>query len=235
MGQTVLQTWESLRKHGTVKGGMVVSAVTPFPEIDLPNITNKWIFAWQAVLYGIAAVDAGKAAITQINTILASCPGTKFVLVGYSVGALAAHVTLQDLSQQGFDMTKIAAVVFFGDPIYPLVKATAPREGIGRAIGLWANGAPYVPAGLEKRTLSMCVSYDLKPPTVPKERTAYDPVCLVKPPVKLDIKKDDVNLQSCMDKKIQESASLLCPHFQYARLGATQIAANWLANILHVH
>jgi hypothetical protein len=225
MGEVVLQTSESLRNHGTVKGGMIVSAVNPFPAVDLPSTSNWFLEVTQGWAYAQAAINAANTATAQVQGVTASCPKTKFVFVGYSIGALVAHITLQNLSQKNFNMANVAAVVFFGDPIYPQVKT---REGVGRAIGLWGNGAPYVPAGLEKRTLSICLSYSLRPPTVSKARVAYDPVCLVqKPPAK------DVNLQNCISEKTVNST--LCPHTQYVTRGRPEFAANWLAKILHVH
>lgn len=227
MGQTVLATWQALASHGTVSGGMVVSA-DPFPAVDLPSTNNVVTAVTQGWAYAQVAINAAATATKQIESITAACPKTKFVFVGYSLGALIAHMTLQNLSQAKFNLANVVAVVFFGDPIYPQVKSTSPREGVGRAIGLWSNGAPYVPGNLGNRTLSMCLSYNLRPPTVSKARVAYDPVCMVTTPI-----KQDVNLKACVAGKTRNS--VLCPHTQYVSLGAPKVAATWLAKILNIH
>jgi hypothetical protein len=227
MGQTVLATWQALASHGTVSGRMVVSA-DPFPAVDLPSTNNVVTAATQGWAYAQAAINAAATATKQIESITAECPKTKFVFVGYSLGALIAHMTLQNLSQAKFNLANVVAVVFFGDPIYPQVKSTPPREGVGRAIGLWSNGALYVPGNLGNRTLSICLSYNLRPPTVSKARVAYDPVCMVTTPI-----KQDVNLKACVAGKTRNS--VLCPHTQYVSLGAPKVAAAWLAKILNIH
>ena len=130
MGETVWNTWTSLVKHGNVPDGMSADVASGFPVVNLPSTSDPVQFLLGGWAYASAAVNAADAATAQVQQMAASCPDSKFVFVGYSLGALVAHMTLQKLSEQKFDMAKVAAVVFFGDPLYPLEKPTAPRGGV---------------------------------------------------------------------------------------------------------
>jgi hypothetical protein len=222
MGETALTTWTELTEHGSVPGGMSLDAAN-YPTINMP------LDAWGAVRYVRAVGQAADQVVTQVSDFSTDCSNTRFVFVAYSLGAWVAHLALERLETARFDLNgKIAAIVFFGDPAFPSDSPAAPRQGILRAIGAFSNGKPYVPTGLAPKTLSVCLSYDLSPPTVTSPRTAFDPVCLISGrPI-----RQDVDLQSCMDAATVNT--ILCPHTRYVELGAPGRAADWLAEFLNV-
>jgi len=222
MGETVFKTWTELVKHGSVPGGMSVEAAR-YPTIHLP------LDAWGGYQYVQAVGQAADQVVIQVSDLSTACPNSRFVFVGYSLGAWVAHLALQKLDAKSFDLAgKIAAIAFMGDPAFGSDSSAAPRQGILRAIGAFSNGEPYVPAGLSPRTLSLCLSYNLTPPTVSDPRVAYDPVCLITGPPILK----DVDLQNCMNP--DTSKPTLCPHTSYVLADAPARVADWLSGFLHL-
>ncbi|KAL7934097.1 putative cutinase [Trichoderma chlorosporum] len=60
------------------------------------------------------AVQPGINMANQIKSILSSCPNTKLVLGGYSQGSMVVHNAASNLDAA--TMSKVSAVVLFGDP-----------------------------------------------------------------------------------------------------------------------
>ena len=239
LGSEVYSTWDLLTRKGKSPFSMSIEAADGFPFVPLPSYTgpfntvNLVQFVLQSWAYGTAPQKAGDATTAQVQQIAASCPNSRFVFVGYSLGALAAHVTLQRLSEQKFDMAKVVAVVFFGDPAEPTY-TTNDREGLARFFpNVPGVTNPYMPGDLASRTAHFCQSYPVERPYVKEPRMAYDAVCEVK--YKTILK--DVDLQNLLTGICTSQAGnlKLCPHLYYVENGVTQLAANWLAGILNVH
>ena len=98
------------------------------------------------------------------------CPATKFVLAGYSQGALAIHLALENLSLSELDA--IAAVILIADPAkhsnvqHTLWEAdnTPAGTGVSNADGIWTKAyrglSPLIPSSLNGRTIEICHNND---------------------------------------------------------------------------
>ena len=100
-------------------------------------------------------------------------------------------------------------------------------RGYATALGFgYSSEADYVPPSYYGKTLSLCLSYDLRPPVVNDPYTAHDPIC------HYDARKLD--FQNCIAALAQVIDSIRCPHIQYHLAGgdanATKYGAEWIAS-----
>lgn len=92
------------------------SGVNNFAETITTAITAGEAFAFND------SVKAGQSALrSMISKTLASCPATKFILAGYSQGAMVISKTLPDLNS-----SQIIYVATFGDPKLYLPEGLGP-------------------------------------------------------------------------------------------------------------
>ncbi len=118
-----------------------------------------------------ASVKHGVAETTgYLRDQIATCPNQYFIVGGYSQGAQVMGESLFQLTSD--ERSKILGVGFFGDPKY-----VGSTEGVGVKPALsfpWRRGEatnkdtgmleprfPYVPVGIEMRTLSWCNRHDI--------------------------------------------------------------------------
>lgn len=73
--------------------------------------------------YSVTVAQGARTAASLINAQVAACPDQRFVLSGYSKGAMVVHKT--ELSEDA--KAKVAAVVVFGDPNGPKGVAALER------------------------------------------------------------------------------------------------------------
>lgn len=111
-------------------------------------------------------------AVGRVNAVSSSCPGTKFVLGGYSQGAIVV-----DRAAKKIDSKKIAYVATFGDPNlylpegYGVNPAACRGEKLSRYrifapdcrahAGLLGINKPYEASGLEGRVGLWCTKKDI--------------------------------------------------------------------------
>ncbi|KHN93842.1 Cutinase [Metarhizium album ARSEF 1941] len=117
--------------RGTCDPGNVGALVgPPFLNAVKKAIGSSNSVTFQGVEYP-ASVDgylradpaAGVTMAKIVTDTIAKCPGTEFVLSGYSQGGYAVHNAAKDLDAKS--MSKVKAVVIFGDPM-----SKQPVQGI---------------------------------------------------------------------------------------------------------
>jgi Cutinase len=199
MGATVFKTYSSLVTLLSGQRKITPRGLTTYPavKITLANIPR----AVQA-----SAATGTEEAIRIIRAIPSTCQ-TRVVLVGFSQGAWAVGDALFGLTPT--EESRIAAVVFFGDPMYD---PTSPIDAYSRlASGVAASvlgpRSPYVPTRYTGISKSYC--------------RFLDPVCSWVPePLHYS------SLAACGVK-----AGFACPHFHYVDQ-ETSFAAQFIASLL---
>ena len=164
-------------QSGTVKKVAIQYRALPVPVVDLrvpPGQYNDSIF------------DGVDKLIARMNAEEQDCPDTKFVVLGYSQGALSAHIALRILANNDAQMaSKIAGVAFVADPgrisggaeewwrsaelvndqltVYTPGVLETLSSGVWSAPNLFqsnsANGP--LPASIADRTVALCHNRDL--------------------------------------------------------------------------
>ncbi|KAJ3035985.1 hypothetical protein HDV00_003279 [Rhizophlyctis rosea] len=98
--------------------------------------------------------------VNRINSQSSKCPNQKFVLAGYSQGAMVVVQAMNKLTDQA---DKIPAVIMFGDPYYNPSSAasagTAKGSG-GSSGGLSLGGSTSIPSAFVGKTKDYCDSGD---------------------------------------------------------------------------
>ncbi|WP_344196379.1 cutinase family protein, partial [Pedococcus aerophilus] len=131
-GQT-LNSFESLRQ-GTVKKVAIQYKALPVPVVDLRVSVNA---------YTNSIYDGVDKLISRMYAERRDCPNAKFVLLGYSQGALAGHLALRQLAASDSAMLdRVAGVAFVADP----GRVLNAQEGWWRSASLDAGQITvYVP------------------------------------------------------------------------------------------
>lgn len=156
-----------------MQGGAQYPAVPVSGSLDaIGNMIGAAVSAGQAFSFG-RSIDTGiKELKTYLNQTSRSCPRTKFVLGGYSQGAMLLSRILDDL-----DASKIIYVATFGDPkVYlPEGKGPLPVACWGKNFsnyrahvpdcfayeGLLGSYRPYQPAAFLNKLGTWCNDKDL--------------------------------------------------------------------------
>lgn len=264
-GDVGLSTWDL---YGTPQPG--VNRATPGGAVAFPVRYNDFSVANPVELLGAigeigtqaTANRAGAVAALrdQLSAAALECPMSKFVLVGYSFGAMVIqrymHLSADPVSVDSA-RSRVAAVLLYGDPTWPLLPELQPRRGLATAFLFgFATKEEYIPTTIPRdRFSSLCLSYDLKPPTVGAQYTAYDPICLtnvdplsvLSPDNILSFLTNPTNILGAvntvhrvlsMDENFRNcffglpgTLEIQCPHRQYHLLGQTKSGADWLAAI----
>ena len=167
---------------------------------------------------GRAEADAqtgANAIVSDIEQTDAVCGHTvRYILAGYSLGAWAMHIALDELSstQRG----EIAGVTLFGDPLFiPFLPFDNDllEDNFGLAIPFDLFDG-FIPAGLVNRTMSWCLP--------------ADPICQAFPN---DPRAVALEGAACL-VAVRTGNTALCAHLQYATGGDTARAATFLAPLL---
>jgi len=161
---------------GTMKQIAVQYQALPVPVVDkrvTPNQYNDSIF------------DGADKLIARMNREEIDCPSTKFVVLGYSQGALAAHIALRVLDKTDQQMlAKVVGVGLVSDPGRVMganeswwrtasyengtLSQTVPTLAQNASAGVWAsaflmtasaNGP--LPDGVAARTKALCHAKDV--------------------------------------------------------------------------
>lgn len=123
-----------------------------------------------SVKHGIAET------VGYLKDQIAHCPSQYFIVGGYSQGAQVMGESLFQLTAE--ERAKILGVGFFGDPKYigstgawlPVIDLSSREavsfpwrrgEATNRDTGMLEARFPYVPEGMERRTLSWCSKHDI--------------------------------------------------------------------------
>ncbi|KAL6879167.1 carbohydrate esterase family 5 protein [Trichoderma novae-zelandiae] len=109
--------------RGTCDPGNVGVLVGPWFFESLQNVLGSTTLGVQGVPYPASvegfltgAVQPGIDMANQIKSVIQSCPSTKLVLGGYSQGSMVVHNAASNLDAA--TMSKVSAVVLFGDPYF---------------------------------------------------------------------------------------------------------------------
>jgi cutinase len=153
--------------------GVTGQAFVDALEADLPGRTvDVYGVDYPATLSFQDAAQGVVDATNRVESIAATCPGTKIVLGGYSQGAAVAGYTVTDAVPAGYSLPPgitgpmpasvaghIAAVVLFGTPqpyILGLLDHSAPPIAVGvaytsKTLQLCDDGDPICsPGGLDR-------------------------------------------------------------------------------------
>ena len=94
-----------------------------YPAVGLTSSISDALNGLGAVLhikplgaYTDSVREGTRSTLARVAATHASCPGTRFILGGYSQGAQAVGDALQQLSS--VDLSTVAAAVFYGDPYF---------------------------------------------------------------------------------------------------------------------
>lgn len=102
---------------------------------DVSNSLGAFVSAGQGLAYGRSVNAGAKAAAHHVTQRHAFCPGTQFILGGFSQGAQVIGEALGNLGKAG---EQVAFVALFGDP-----KLNLP-EGKGAYVGNWLGDEPLI-------------------------------------------------------------------------------------------
>jgi hypothetical protein len=165
--------------------------VDPLNSVELLKALKEiWAqatdLAGKGCIDGLEVCPAVWALREQLFQAALDCPESNFVLVCYSFGAMVIQRYMHLVpNPDGFDAdltigrNQVVAVLLYGDPTWPQLPEFTPRLGFATSFDFGFRRVedyiPKVPAGIDERFMSLCLSYDLKPPTVNKPYTAYDP------------------------------------------------------------
>lgn len=132
----------------------------PQKLLNSSNADVSWIPGQyqESVEHGIAET------VGYIKDQIQSCPNQHLIVGGYSQGAQVMGDSLFQLTAAERD--KILAVGLFGDPKYTgfyqgVSQPWRRGEATNRDTGMLDARVPYVPQGLEKRTISWCSAWDM--------------------------------------------------------------------------
>ncbi|ATL67536.1 cutinase family protein [Nocardia terpenica] len=122
----------------------------------LPTTVSAYRVDYPADLSNPGSVGAGSAdLVAHVADRAAACPAQRFVLVGYSQGAVVVHTALGTgatdavpgaVRMDGDLGSRVAAVLLFGDPLR-LIGQTVPGEYLGETGNYCAPGDPVCAGG----------------------------------------------------------------------------------------
>lgn len=130
-------------------------------------------------LYGADYFDSIYDGVNQVVAILdyeaSNCPSEKFVLAGYSQGALAIHIALRDLGSSDPAMfSRIIGVAMIADPAKGAHGAEYTLEEFDKQAGSGVSGSEGVwtkfmagrdvgplPAAIASKTIAICRNHDI--------------------------------------------------------------------------
>ncbi|KAK0527521.1 hypothetical protein OC842_004850 [Tilletia horrida] len=134
-----------------------LSAVPNGAEVDTTYPADATMNAQVGANWNLDYINKGRQA----------CPAQKYVLIGYSQGAMVASLTLQQLVASGTAQDAIKAVVLLGNP-YHTPGRTGNVDGHGGSGTLRAFGVAYAlkPASIDSfvasgRLLDICLYGDV--------------------------------------------------------------------------
>ncbi|WP_188113629.1 cutinase family protein [Nocardioides humilatus] len=132
------------------------------------------------LLTGASYFDSIYDGVSKVKSLLADehahCPNEKFVLAGYSQGALAIHIALRQLASEGSSLissNRLVAVLLLADPAKVANGAEETWEfdeyyaggGVRNADGIWTHFSPYdngpLPSQVSGQTLAFCHNHDV--------------------------------------------------------------------------
>ena len=145
-----------------------------YPAVGVPvnllNLIGIYVSGGDAYSFGASVRDGGEKLINLVNNT--SCPNTKFVLAGYSQGAMTITKILKDL-----DPNRIIYIATFGDPKLYLPEGAGimPPACQGQELssyriyvpdcqayqGLLGGIDPYEPAGFDGKLGTWCNKFDI--------------------------------------------------------------------------
>ncbi|MGF6886844.1 cutinase [Nocardia sp. GAS34] len=147
--------------RGTGEPGYLGSAVGDplYAQLQrrLPLSTSGYRVNYPADLTNVLSVGDGSGdLVAHVAGQAAACPGQRFVLVGYSQGAVVVHTALGTgitapipgaVRLDGALGSRVAAVLLFGDPLR-LAGTGVPGEYAARTANYCAPGDPVCAGGL---------------------------------------------------------------------------------------
>jgi len=208
-GNTIQAVWVDFAAQVPSPGAL--AADYPFIPLDPSK--------WSDVVNLVPTVDAAVTAVeSQLVAHFRTCPTTRFVLVGFSLGAWIIDKMLRDLRNEhgvrGQVFAAIAAVGAMGDPAFPehqCKDVAGPyqlcRQGAATRFGQgYKTAEEYLDNGLPPdRFISLCLSYP------PYDDTDLDGIC------------------GAYDPALMGSESSIRIHNEYDDVGWTSLVADFVA------
>ncbi|WP_083455073.1 cutinase family protein [Nostocoides japonicum] len=172
----VLDAFEDFQ-NGTVKKIAVQYQALPVPVADL----RVSVDAYTSSIY-----DGVDKLISRANTESLDCPDSKFLLIGYSQGALSGHIALRILSQTNSELlSRFVGVALVADPGRVLnaqeewyssadidsdgqLTETVPTLGQMLTSGIWSDANLFsgsgvsgpLPSAVVGHTVALCHEWD---------------------------------------------------------------------------
>ncbi|KRC90084.1 hypothetical protein ASE25_11380 [Terrabacter sp. Root85] len=163
-------------KTSSVKQVAVQYQALPVPVVDL----RVWPDDYTRSIY-----DGVDKLISRMYREQRDCPSTKFLILGYSQGALAGHLALRQLAKSDSTMlSRVAGVAFVADPgrvpnaqedwwrsasydgsqltVYAPTVAQTLSGGVWSPLGLFdGDVAGPLPTSVTSRTAALCHEKDM--------------------------------------------------------------------------
>lgn len=163
MGKTVYAAFKEYTKRVTDR--TVGGAGTVFAAQDVA------VLATNRKMYFAGLDDGVRDTVNDLKRFAKRCPDQRFVLAGYSQGAMVMHRAIWKLDKVGFDMNRIDGVILIADgdrwPTNTLRQYGSAKDGKGISwvlpdlAGNKFKPKKGLPGKLKGRVHSVCLDYDI--------------------------------------------------------------------------
>lgn len=163
MGATVFNAYREYAVRVPLRTVGAAGVVYPAQGVEVLGVAPKMYF--QGLDQGVDDV------VSDLRAFAARCPDQRFVLIGYSQGAMVVHRAVWRLADRGFDLGRIDGVIAIADGDRLVRKGVVQYGSAKNGKGIsWVlprlAGAEYkprkgVPGGLRGRFHSVCLDHDI--------------------------------------------------------------------------
>ncbi|KAJ3051083.1 hypothetical protein HK097_007946 [Rhizophlyctis rosea] len=162
VGTSTCPSIEIIAARGTTESQTNPTGMRPiFNEISRqisPFNQNVYNVVYPASFnFGTGPSVGAADVISRLRSQSARCPNQKYVLAGYSQGAMVIVTALRDSGISAYD-GKIAAIILFGNPYYDPFSAAAAGTQAGRSVSGFSR--PKIPDNFVGRARDWCDSGD---------------------------------------------------------------------------
>ena len=144
---------EAVERALAATGRSVDSAALEYPALSLADSFGLALFTGE---YDASVRAGADALLAEFADVALACPGTRFVVIGYSQGAQVAKAALAD----AVPSQRIAAVVLLADPTRDPAQPGIVRLGDPAGLRPGAFGAVPLPDHLRSVAIDVCAPGD---------------------------------------------------------------------------